>query len=87
MNKTKYSIFPVTKYFYFEGMKRWKEPTDLNEIVGYCGPPDRCCIDCYLCFTPICFFLDLGTFFSLQCFKYDKEIDFKDKVEVLVSDV
>lgn len=61
--------FPLTQYFYKEGIKRWREPYDVDEGVGYCGPPDRCCIDCYLCFTPVCFFLDIGTFFSFQCFK------------------
>lgn len=61
--------FPLTKYFYKKGLDRWNEPIDHEEQVGYCGPPDRPCIDCYLCFTPICSVLDIVTLFSFQCIK------------------
>ena len=61
--------FPLTKYFYKVGKDRWNEPINHEEQVGYCGPPDRSCIDCYLCFTPICSVLDIVTLFSFQCIK------------------
>ena len=64
--------FPLTKYFYNKGIKRWNEPYDHDEGVGYCGPPDRPCIDCYLCFIPVCFIFDIGSCFLCQCFKYKK---------------
>ena len=62
-------IFPLTKYFYRVGINRWNEPYYSEETVGYCGSPDRCCIDCYLCFTPICFVLDIASCFTFQCIK------------------
>lgn len=68
-SNNKFKTFPLTKYFYKKGKDRWNEQYDHDEIVGYCGPPDRPCIDCYLCFTPICFFLDIGTLCSFQCVK------------------
>jgi hypothetical protein len=67
--KYNFNIFPLTKYFYKKGKERWYEPYDHDEIVGYCGPPDEPCIDCYLCFTPICFVFDIGTLCSFQCVK------------------
>ena len=72
------NLFPLTKYFYKKGMDRWYEPYDPNEGSGYCGPPDRDCIDCYVCFTPVCFGLDIATLFSFQC-NYFKVQD--DKME------
>jgi hypothetical protein len=61
--------FPLTFYFYKKGKDRWNEKYNPDEVNKYCGTEDRCCIDCYLCFTPVCFVLDIGTFFSFQCVK------------------
>jgi len=62
-------IFPLTKYFFNKGKERWNEDYNPNEEVGYCGPPDSPCIDCYLCLTPVCFALDITTVFMFQCIK------------------
>uniref|UniRef100_A0A6C0J389 Uncharacterized protein n=1 Tax=viral metagenome TaxID=1070528 RepID=A0A6C0J389_9ZZZZ len=62
-------LFPLTKYFYKVGKDRWIEPYNQDEGIGYCGPPDRCCIDCYLCCTPVCFVLDIISLCSFQCIK------------------
>ena len=60
---------PITNYLYDKGIERWNEPYDYEEQVGYCGPPDRCCIDCYICLTPLGFVFDIITFNSIQCLK------------------
>ena len=62
--------FPLTKFFYHKGIKRWNEPYNHDETVGYCGPDDRPCIDCYLCFTPACFVLDISSLCSFQCKRF-----------------
>ena len=62
-------LFPITKYIYKRGITRWKEPYNPDENIGYCGPPDDCCIDCYLCFSPICAVLDTVSLCLFQCLK------------------
>jgi hypothetical protein len=65
---THYTLFPLTKYFYKIGTERWNEPFNPDENIGYCGPPDRCCVDCYICFIPLCFTIDITSLCLLQCF-------------------
>ena len=68
-NVNKFIKFPLTKYFYAKGKERWYEDYNPDEEVGYCGPPDRPCIDCYLCFIPICFAFDITSLCICQCVK------------------
>lgn len=64
------TCFPLTRNCIKKGYDRYYEPIDLDEEVGYCGPPDRPCIDCYMCLSPICIPFDVLTCF--QCYKKDK---------------
>jgi hypothetical protein len=59
--------FPLSQHLYYYGKKRWNEPYNVEEQVGYCGPPDRCCIDCYLCLIPVGFIMDIVTLNTFQC--------------------
>ena len=65
--------FPLTTYCYYTGINRWAEPYNFDETPAYCGPQDRCCIDCYFCLTPLAFIIDLISINSLQCIKINKE--------------
>ena len=60
--------FPLTKFFYIEGMKRCVEPPDLFEENDCLGPKDKNCIDCYLCLVPFAFLLDIITFSTCKDF-------------------
>ena len=59
------SYFPLTQQCVKKGYDRYYEPI-VQEEVGYCGPPNRPCIDCYLCLSPICIPVDIITFCSFQ---------------------
>ena len=65
-----FNWFPLTKYYYAKAKKRWNEPIDHEEQVGYCGPPDRPCVDCFFCLTPVYFAIDIATLNTFQCQKY-----------------
>ena len=60
------TCFPLTRNCIKKGYNRFYEPINLDEEVGYCGPPDRPCIDCYICLSPICIPFDIITCFSIK---------------------
>jgi hypothetical protein len=65
----KCDIFPLTTHCYKKGHERCIEPIDIEEVNHYCGPHNRCCIDCYYGFLPVCVIFDLVSCFSIQCIK------------------
>lgn len=67
------TCFPLTRNCIKKGCDRYYEPIDFDEEVGYCGPPDRPCIDCYICLSPICIPFDILSCF--QCYKSKSNIE------------
>lgn len=53
-----FKCFPITRKFFKEGINRCYEPVNLLEKNHCFGPPERDCIDCYLCFIPITIVFD-----------------------------
>jgi len=80
-----FSCFPLTQQCIKKGYNRYNEPI-VPEEVGYCGPPNRPCIDCYLCLSPICIPIDIITFCSFQIKNNNIEIIPKNK-EYKISEV